>query len=41
MQHLLYHQPVEKATLSSLQAHYRSAISNNKLGIVESRLVFY
>ena len=41
MQHLLYHQPFEKATLSSLPAHLRSAIANNNLGIVEGRLVFY
>ena len=41
MQHLLYHQPFEKATLSSLPAQFRSAIANNNLGIVEGCLVFY
>ena len=41
MQHLLYHQSFEKATLSSLPAQFRSAIANNNLGIGESRLVFY
>ena len=41
MQHLLYHQPFEKVTLSSLPAQFRSAIANNNLGIDEGRLVFY
>ena len=41
MQHLLYHQPFEKTTLSSLPAQFRSAIANNNLGLVEGRLVFY
>ena len=41
MHHLLYHQPFEKATFSSLPSQYRSAIANNKLGIVKGRLVFY
>ena len=41
MQHLLYHQPFERVTISSLPAQYRSAIANNILGIVEGRLVFY
>ena len=30
-----------KVTLSSLAAHYRSAIAINTLGIVEGRLLFY
>ena len=41
MQHLLYHRPFEKVTLSSLLAQHRSAIANNKLGIIEGHLVFY
>ena len=41
MQHLLYHQPFEKVTLSFLPAQFRSAIANNDLGIDEGRLVFY
>ena len=40
MQHILYHQPFEKVTISSLLAQYRSAIANNTLGIVIGRLVF-
>ena len=39
--HLLYHQPLEKASFSSLLSQYRSEIANNKLGIVEGCLVFY
>ena len=41
MNHLLYHQPVEKGTISSLPTQFRSAIANNNLGIGEYRLVFY
>ena len=41
MQHLLYYQPFEKATLSSLPVQYRSAIANNKRDILEGHLVFY
>ena len=41
IQHLLYHQPFEKATLSSLPVQFCSAIANNYLGIVEGRLEFY
>ena len=41
MQHLLYHHPFEKSTLSSLPVQFRSAIDNHNLGIVEGRLVFY
>ena len=41
MKHLLYHQPFEKGTLSSLLSQFRSTLANNNLGIVEGRLVFY
>jgi len=41
IQYLLYHQPFERATLSSLPAQHSSAIANNKLGKVKDRLVFY
>ena len=41
MQHLFYHRPFEKVTLSSLLVQYRSVIANNKLCIIEGHLVFY
>ena len=41
MYHLLYYQPFEKVSLSLLPVQYRSALSINKLGIVEGRFVFY
>ena len=40
MQNLLYHQLVEKATLSSLPAQYRSAVVDNTLGIVEGVVLY-
>ena len=41
IQHLIFHQPFENTILSSLPAQFRSAISNNNLGIVEGCLIFY
>ena len=41
MHYLLYHQSFEKGTLSLLWAQFRSAITNNNLGINEGRLAFY
>lgn len=41
MEHLLYHQPFEKVTLSLLLVQYYSAITNNALDTVEGCVVFY
>ena len=41
MHYLIYHQPFEKFTLSSLLVQYHSAVIDNALGIVENPLVFY
>ena len=39
--HFLYQQPFAKNYLSSFLAQYRHAVTNNSLGIVEGRLVFF
>ena len=39
--HLIHHQPFDENTLSSLPVKYRRAITDNTLGIVENRVVFY
>ena len=41
IQHLIYHQLFDKIILSSLPTQFLIVISNNALGIVENRLVFY
>ena len=41
MQHLIYHQPFDKSTISSLPSQYRSAVANNAFDIFENRLVLY
>ena len=41
MQHLMYHHPFNKITLSSLPVQYRCTVANNSLGIVENCFIFY
>ena len=41
LQHIIYHQRFKNFTLLSLPVQYRSAVTNNALGIIQNRLLFY